>query len=325
MKVLLTGGAGFIGSYIVRATLDAGHQAVVVDDLSAGDRSTVPEGVPLYTVDVRDRKALEEILLRERPDVVNHHAALVSVRESHQQPERYHAVNVEGTRNLLRAAMKAGVRRSILASSGGAVYGQPDRTPIPEDCPRSPLSPYGQTKVEAEDLLLWQDGRLETAILRYGNVYGPGQNPLRDNGVIGIFSRALLCGENPVVYGDGSQRRDYVFVEDIARANVMALEAGLHGIFNIASGEGRTLLEVYRGITSLLGGDMSLRFASANAFEVVDNVLDVSRAGDSMGWRARVPFDLGLARTVEWIQSRFGESHKFSSEGAVVAARDTLA
>lgn len=325
MRVLITGGAGFIGAHVVRAYLEAGHQVAAVDDLSAGERQNIPKEVPFYRVSVCDQEALEEILDRERPDVVNHHAALVSVRESHRQPARYQRVNVQGTRNLLQAGHKVGVRKFILASSGGAIYGQPDRMPIAEGCPRSPLSPYGKTKVEAEDLLQSQDGRPKIVILRYGNVYGPGQNPLRDNGVIGIFSRALLCGESPLVFGDGSQRRDYVYVEDVARANVLALGPSLHGVFNVATGEGRSLVEVYRAIATLLGKDPPLRFGPANPFEVSDNVLDVSRAWEALGWRASMPFDLGLARTVEWITAEFGENKGLSPDEAEIAAPDTLA
>lgn len=314
MKILLTGGAGFIGSHILKAYLEAGHEVVVIDDLSRGRRQAVPEGVPLYQVDICDVQELEALMARERPEVVNHHAGLVSVRESQRIPDRYRQVNVQGTVNVVEVALEVGIKKFIFASSGGAIYGQAPAQLIGEDAPLNPISIYGETKVLAERLIPAQDGNFEAVILRYGNVYGPGQDPTLDNGVIAIFSHALLLRRRPLIYGEGDQQRDYVYVEDVARANCMALQPGLHGIFNVATGTGRSLMQVYQGIAEVLETDLSPRFIPANSFEVRHNVLDARRARDVLGWEARVPFKMGLERTVRAIQAQVDQGRKLAEE-----------
>ncbi len=302
MKILLTGGAGFIGSYVLRAYLQEGYDVTVVDDLSTGRREAVPDGVPFYRSDVCDLEALQEIFQRVRPNVVNHHAGLVSVRESAHDPDRFMAVNLRGTQNVLHAAQESGVRTFIFTSSGGAVYGEATQQRVSEDHPLKPLSPYGESKALAERLLLAQDGRFKMVILRYGNVYGPGQEPQHDNGVIAIFARALQYGEPITIFGDGRQLRDYVFVEDVARANLSALQLDGGGIFNIATGQGRDLLQVGGQIADALGVEFQASFLNSHPYEVRTNVLDVSRAEHALGWRAAVSFEDGLKRTLTWLQ-----------------------
>ncbi len=297
LKILVTGGAGFIGSRVAQAYLQAGHQVVVIDNLARGQYAHVPMGVAFYNVDICDQLAVHEAIERERPDIVSHHAALVFVRESQRFPGDYLRVNLDGTRNVLKAAREAGARKVIFASSGGAVYGDPPELPIREEAPRLPRSPYGETKLRAEDALLAEGDELEVVILRYGNVYGPGQ----DHSVVTKFAAALRDGKQPIIFGDGSQSRDYVYVTDVVRANLLALNPGLTGIFNIGSAEERSVLEVYRSVVADMHNGIPPVHLPDNPFEVRRNVLDIRRARSTLGWQPEVGFDEGVRLTVEGV------------------------
>ncbi len=298
MKILLTGGAGFIGARIAQTYLQAGHEVVVVDDLSRGHAGNLPGGITLHRVDITDPEALEAVFQAERPEIVNHHAALVSVRESARCPERYLQVNLVGTQNVLRATLACGARRFIYASTGGAVYGEAQSLPITEDHPLNPLSAYGESKVLAERLIRELDGRFESVILRYGNVYGHGQDPRFGNGAVAIFAEHMLRGQPITLFGSGEQLRDYLFVDDAARANITALEPGVAGTYNIGTGCGLTLLEVLDQLAAALDRKPDIKFQEPHPFEVWRNVLDVSRAEDHLGWRAEVDFETGLQEQV---------------------------
>ena len=298
MKVLVTGGAGFIGPPSLAVLLQAGHDVVVIDDLSAGTVASVPAGARLHVADVCDADRLEALLMAERPEVVLHLAALVNVRESAREPGRYTQVNVKGTENVLRAAQRAGARRFIFASSGGAVYGEPDSLPIPETHLLKPISPYGRAKAAAEDQLARCDGKMETVTLRYGNVYGPGQDSSRGNGVVSIFRDSLRQGRRPRVIGDGGQERDYVFVEDVARANRIAVEANAVGTFNVGTGAGHTVKQVFQMMAALLSSHVEPTYQPANPFDVRRSVLDVARARTVLGWAATVTLEEGLRLTL---------------------------
>ena len=302
-KILITGGAGFIGSQVARAYLQAGHEVIVVDDFSQGKRERIPAGIRLYEADICDQDRLAAIFAHERPSVVNHHAALVSVRESYEQPEPYWRVNLQGTENVLEAARKAGIGKFIYASSGGAIYGETQVLPIPESAPANPISPYGESKLAAEKLLWHHDGNPEMVLLRYANVYGPGQDALQNNGVIAIFCHALLKGEQPLIYGDGSQTRDFVHVQDVVDANLAALKPGVEGIYNIGTGTGHSMLDVYMMIAGVLKVATMPMFLPQNDYEVEHNILDVQLAGERLGWQAGVPFEIGLWETVQAIAS----------------------
>ncbi|MBC8509521.1 MAG: NAD-dependent epimerase/dehydratase family protein [Anaerolineales bacterium] len=302
-KILLTGGAGFIGSQVAQAYLDAGHKVIVVDDFSRGKRDHLPEGVRVYQVDISNRDALNEVFRLARPTIVSHHAALVSVRESSEQPEAYWKVNLQGTVNIVEAASKAGVRKLIYASSGGAIYGEAEVLPIPENASANPISPYGESKFAAEKMLWRRDGNLETVVLRYGNVYGPGQNALQNNGVIAIFTHALLTGKQPLIFGDGSQTRDYVHVRDVVDANLAASKPGVGGIYNIGTGKAHSLLDVYNRIALSLKVTTLPLFLPHNHYEVEHNVLDVQRARERLGWQPCIPFAMGLWETVQAIET----------------------
>lgn len=297
IKILITGGAGFIGSRLAQFYLQAGHAVVVVDNLTRGKRDQLPAGVVLYDVDICDLSGIREVMWRERPDILSHHAALVFVRESQRLPADYSKVNLDGTCNVLKAAREAGVKKFIFASSGGAVYGDPPDRPIGEDTPRLPRSPYGETKMRAEDALLEAGDGLELVILRYGNVYGPGQ----DHSVVTSFAAALRYGKQPMIFGDGSQSRDYVYITDVTRSNLLALNPGLTGIFNIGSAEERSVLEVYRSVAANMHNSIPPVHLPDNSFEVRRNVLDIRRASSILGWEPEVSFDEGVRLTVEGV------------------------
>lgn len=304
-SALVTGGAGFIGSNLVDALVARGDRVTVVDDLSTGRRENLTgalaAGAALHRLDVVDGAALAELLRAVRPDVVFHLAAQIDVRRSVSDPAVDARINVEGTVNLLRAAHEAGVERVVYSSTGGAVYGETDAVPTPEGTPPRPLSPYGQSKHAAEGYcaLFSTLYGLSTATLRYSNVYGPRQDPLGEGGVIAIFCGHLAAGTAPTVFGDGSQTRDYVYVEDVVRANLLAAERAPDGPVNIASGVETSVLELldaYRGLAD--GGAFEPRFEPARAGEVLRSCLDATRARSELGWEARVDLATGIRRTL---------------------------
>jgi len=253
MKILVTGGAGFIGSHIVDAYLSAGHKVSVVDDLSSGSRHNLPEGVPLYEVDIRGGE-LAEVFEAVRPEVVNHQAARANVRESFEKPLLYADVNVLGSVNVLECCRRYRVRKIIYASTGGAVYGEPQELPVSEGHPINPLDPYGASKHHVEHYLHLYNinfGICFTA-LRYPNVYGPRQDPFGEAGVVAIFTGQMLDGRQPIINGTGEQQRDFVHVSDVARASLSALEKGDNEILNIGSGTGTSVNTIYKTLAELI-------------------------------------------------------------------------
>src|SRR5437588_720138 len=224
-KILITGGAGFIGSHVADGYLAVGHDVVVVDDLSTGHRANVPERARFYQADLTEERELARLLEVEQPDVVNHHAAQKSVRISVEDPAEDARINVIGSLRLLELSRRQGVKKVIFASTGGAIYGEADQIPTPEDHPAWPVSPYGVAKLSVEHYLFYYGDQfgLPYVVLRYANVYGPRQDPHGEAGVVAIFVERLLAGQECVLFGDGEQTRDYVYVEDLVRANVAAL------------------------------------------------------------------------------------------------------
>lgn len=303
MKILVTGGAGFIGSHVVEHCLQAGHQVVVVDDLSTGKSENLPAGVKLYPVDIRD-PGLAEIFQAEQPEVVSHQAAKANVRESFELPRLYAEVNVVGSVNLLECCRRYGVRKVIYASTGGAVYGEPQELPVRESHPINPLDPYGASKHHVEHYLhLYRvNFGLRYTALRYPNVYGPRQDPLGEAGVVAIFTARLLRGETPVINGSGEQQRDFVHVSDIARANVLALTTGDDGIYNLGSGRGTSVNEIWAHLAEITGFSGSPQYGPPKAGEVYRIFLDASAAAAAMGWQPLVGLREGLADTVQWFR-----------------------
>jgi UDP-glucose 4-epimerase len=299
MRTLVTGGAGFIGSHLVDALLAGGHHVAVVDDLSAGRREHVPGGVPLHVVDVADAPRLAEAIAGERPELVFHLAAQIDVRRAVADPTHDARVNAAGTASVLEAARLAGARRVLLASTGGGLYGESASLPTPESAPLAPSSPYGVSKAAAEAYcrLYARVHGLSTLALRFGNVYGPRQNPDGDAGVIAIFAGAAAEGRPVTVYGDGTQTRDFVYVGDVVAGFLAAAGSGATGALNIGTGVETSLLELVAALA------VERRFEPARTGEILRSCLDVTRAADVLGWRADVGLEEGLARTVAAVQA----------------------
>jgi UDP-glucose 4-epimerase len=305
-KILISGGAGFIGSNVADAFLGAGWEVVVVDDLSSGRRENVPAAARFYPCDVRGSAAAEAVE-RERPDVLCHHAAQIDVRRSMVEP-RYDAdVNLGGLLNLMQAAVRAGsVRQVIFASSGGATYGDTPVIPTPESHPQRPLSHYGAAKAASELYLgVYQASYgIPYAALRYANVYGPRQDPHGEAGVVAIFCGRLLEGKPCTVYGDGLQTRDYVFVGDVARANLLAAQRSFAGALNIGTGVETDVVRLYAGLARAAGSSAPAVHAEARLGEQRRSCIDPTSAAGALGWRPEVDIEQGLARTFEYFRAK---------------------
>jgi UDP-glucose 4-epimerase len=304
-KILVTGGAGFIGSTVADAFLAAGWDVAVIDDLSSGKRENVSPRARLYPCDVRSAAAVEA-LERERPDVLCHHAAQIDVRRSMTDPRHDADVNLGGLLNLLSAAPRAGVGHVLFASSGGAMYGDTDAIPTREDHPARPVSVYGASKAASELYLgVWRAAHgLPFAALRYGNVYGPRQDPHGEAGVVAIFAGRLLAGEPCTVNGDGRQTRDYVFVEDVARVNLLAAERRHDGPLNVGTGVETDVNALHRILAAAAGVTAPALHGPAKPGEQRRSCLDASEAARALGWRPSVSVEEGLGRTLEWFRAR---------------------
>ena len=301
MKVLVTGGAGFIGSHVVDALVKASHDVVVVDDLSMGKREQVHPAARFHRVDIRDRRALEEIFRIEQPEVINHHAAQGNLRRSMTEPSFDASVNIVGSLNLLELALAYKIRKFVNISSGGAVYGEPRRLPVDELHPICPMSAYGVSKYAVEQYLRLFDGSgLDYTILRYANVYGPRQDPTGEAGVVAIFSRQMLAGERPTIFGDGSKTRDYVYVGDVVAANLLAMaEKRASGrSYNIGLGREVSDRQIFELVRSAVGATVAPILASKRPGEIDRICLDASLAKAELGWKPTVSLEEGMARTV---------------------------
>ena len=308
MKVLVTGGAGFIGSHIVDALVEQRHDVAVVDDLSGGSPDHVNSRASMHRVDITDSAALEEVFERERPEIVDHHAAQISVRESMADPVRDARVNVLGTVAILQLCVKYGVGRVIFASSS-AVYSEPQYYPMDEGHEVRPQSAYGVSKLAAESYVrLYGDVYgIRYKLFRYGNVYGPRQNPEGEAGVVSIFARQLEEGTQPTIFGDGTKTRDYVYVADIARANLLALgDAGDNEVFNIARGAEVSDLEVFDAVRRATGSGAEPAYAPKRPGEADRVGLDRSKARLLLGWEPQTAFADGVRQAVAYVRGRQG-------------------
>jgi len=306
MRILVTGGAGFIGSHVVDAMVAEGHQVAVVDDLSSGKREQVNPRARFYQVDLRDEEALASVFATEEPEIVSHQAAKANVRESMEKPVLYADVNVLGSLKLLDRPRRNGVRKVIYASTGGAAYGEPQYLPADEQHPVNPLDPYGASKHHVEHYLYLyrQNYGLDYTTLRYPNVYGPRQDPLGEAGVVAIFTGQMLTGRHPVINGSGEQERDFVYVGDIARANLLALERGSGGLYNIGTGVGTSVNRIFAALKEATGYQGPELHGPAKLGEVSKIYLDAGRARSELGWQPTVSLEEGLRRTVEYFRSR---------------------
>lgn len=305
-RVLITGGAGFIGSHVADAFLAAGWDVAVLDDLSRGRRENVPPGARLYPCDVRSAAAAE-VVARERPRVLCHHAAQIDVRRSMEDPRGDADVNLGGLLNLLQAAVKAGgVEQVIFASSGGAIYGDTEVLPTPESHPRLPVSNYGAAKAAGELYLgVYRAAYgLPFAALRYANVYGPRQDPHGEAGVVAIFCARLLERSPCTIFGDGKSTRDYVHAGDVARANLLAAERGFSGALNVGTGVETDVNRIHALLARAAGVSAAPLHAAARLGEQRRSCIDPSAAAAAIGWRPEVRLEDGLASTLAWFRGR---------------------
>jgi UDP-glucose 4-epimerase len=303
-RVLVTGGAGFIGSHIVDALIASGHEVAVLDNLLTGRRENVHLAARFYQADLRDASALQSIFAAEKPTVVCHQAALANVRDSLDHPDAYAETNVIGSLRLLEAARGHGVRKMLFASTGGAIYGEVPGAAATEEQFPHPLDPYGVSKLACEHYLYTyrHNYGLDYCALRYGNVYGPRQNPHGEAGVVAIFADRMLNGRETVINGDGRQRRDFVYVGDIARANVLAMGRG-SGIYNLGTGIASDVNTIFRKLADLTGYRLHEVHGLAKQGEVNTSCLDAGKARRELNWEPQTSLSDGLARVVEHFQS----------------------
>lgn len=305
MRVLVTGGAGFIGSNVADRFVALGHEVAVLDNLSTGKREFVPPAARFFEADLTDAEAVEGCVAAFRPEIVDHHAAQIDVRRSVVDPIHDARVNIIGALALLMACTRHGVRKFVYASTGGALYGEGRTLPAAEDHPVNPEAPYGASKHALEHYLyLWKllHG-LDYTVLRYPNVYGPRQNPHGEAGVNAIFIGLMLAGKRPRIFGSGEQLRDYLYVADVVEANVLALSRGSGEMLNIGTGVGTSVNDIFRELKSILGFEGDPIYEAPRPGEVQRIYLDASRAREVLGWTPRIGFRDGLIQTVEWSRS----------------------
>ncbi|MBI4281164.1 NAD-dependent epimerase/dehydratase family protein [Candidatus Uhrbacteria bacterium] len=304
-KVLVTGGAGFIGSHLVDALVAHHYQVTVVDDLSLGVREQVNAKASFVRLDIR-KPRIEEVVREVKPTVVFHLAAQIDPRVSVVDPSFDADVNVVGSLRLLEAARRVGVEKFIFASSGGAIYGGTEKLPTPETCLAHPFSPYGVSKLAFEEYLhcYYHVYGLPYVALRFSNVYGPRQSPKGEAGVVALFTRKMLHGEQPIINGDGKQTRDFVYVDDVVNANLLALPAEANGVYNIGTGLETSVNEIFRTLKKMIGVTTREAHGSAKIGEERRSVLANRKARRELGWRPTVALEEGLRRTVEWFRPR---------------------
>ena len=305
MKILVTGGAGFIGSHVVDLYIENGYEVVVVDDLSTGRLSNLNPGATFYKLDIRSPQ-IAEVFEKERPDYVNHHAAQMDVRRSVLDPLFDADVNILGSINLIECARKFEVKRFVYISTGGAVYGEPEYLPCDEAHPINPICQYGASKHTVEHYLYMyrQLYGLEYVVLRYPNVYGPRQDPHGEAGVVAIFSGQMLKGEQAKINGDGEQERDFVYVGDCARANLLALETqNGSAIYNLGSGQGTSVNQIYEVLKAITSYKLERLHGPAKVGETRRIYLDARKAGEELDWVPRVALEEGLEKTVSYFRA----------------------
>jgi UDP-glucose 4-epimerase len=307
MKVLVTGGAGFIGSHIVDRLVQEGHEVVVVDNLSTGKRRNLNRAARFYKTDIQSWR-LERVFRNERPNVVMHLAAQMDVRKSVEDPVFDAQVNVLGTLNILQQTVKHGVRKVVFSSSGGAIYGEQDVFPAPESHTTKPLSPYGLSKLCGEQYLSYYErvGGVQVVNLRYANVYGPRQDPEGEAGVVAIFIQKLLNNEQPVINGNGRQTRDFVFVEDVVEANLAVMGQETAGTYNVGTGVETSVNDLFRILVQHTGSTCKELHGPAKKGEQARSVIDASKLRHELSWEPKMSLSDGLKRTVEYFKERMG-------------------
>lgn len=303
MNILITGGAGFIGSHVSDLLAGKGHHIAVIDNLSTGRRENIPQAATFYQISITD-PAIKEVFEKEKPDVVIHHAAQISVSASVKDPLKDMDINIKGTVHLIETAVRHNIKKFIFASTGGAIYGEHDYFPADEQHPVRPLSPYGIGKLAAEKYLYFYNKTygLHYTVLRYSNVYGPRQDPFGEAGVVAIFSKKMLAGDQPVINGTGEQTRDFVFVRDVAAANLQALERDCVGEFNISTGKETTVKELFSILKSITTSPAQEIHGPPLPGEQMRSVLAWDKARAHLGWSPRISLQEGLQETVAFFK-----------------------
>lgn len=305
MKILVTGGAGFIASQVADAYIEAGHQLVIVDNLSTGLAEYVNPAAKFFQADITDREKMQQIISAEKPEVINHHAAHIQVGYSVKNPQFDAENNIIGLLNIMEAAKEIPVKKVIMAATGGAMYGN-KQTPFSEEMKEEPLSPYGISKRAGELYLNYyhQLYHIPYISLRYSNVYGPRQNPHGESGVIAIFAEQLFQGKAPLINGDGNHTRDYVYVDDVVQANLLALESDFVGEVNIGTKTETSTNEVFRKVIAEMGITVEEKHGPERPGEQVTSSLDYSKAQRVLGWQPTISFDEGVKRVVAWYKEQ---------------------
>ena len=304
MKVLVTGGAGFIGSHVVDRLIQEGHDVVVVDNLSTGKKKNIHRDAHFYKADIVNSR-IEKIFKKEKPDLISHHAAQMDVRRSVADPIFDAQVNVLGLLNVLENAVRYGTKKVIFASSGGAVYGEQQAFPAPETHPLHPVSPYGISKLAGEHYLYYyqQVAGLNYVALRYANVYGPRQDPFGEAGVVAIFSQKTLMNDQPIINGNGKQTRDYIFVEDVVEAHMAVIENTIKGIFNVGTGKETSVNQLFRHLVDISGAKVKEVYGPEKRGEQIRSVLDYTKLKKATDWEPKVELYDGLKMTVDYFRT----------------------
>lgn len=305
MKILITGGAGFIASHITDAFIEEGHQVVVLDDLSSGFEKNINSKAKFVKGDICDKELVEKLFSDENFDIVNHHAAQMDVRLSVKDPTFDANTNIIGTINLLQNSIKYNVKKFIFASTGGAVYGEQSYFPADENHPTQPRSPYGISKLAVEKYLYFYNAEygLNYTVLRYANIYGPRQNPFGEAGVVAIFTTKLLKDEQPIINGSGEQTRDYVFVSDVVKANLLTLNETSNDIYNVGTGIETNVNQLFHKLNNIIGANKEEKHGPAAPGEQMRSVITSEKLFKKFGWKPSTTLDEGLRLTVDFFRN----------------------
>jgi len=304
MKILVTGGAGFIGSWIVDRLINQGDEVVIVDNLSTGEEKNINKSAKFYKLDIQDPK-IEDIFQQEKIDIVNHHAAQIDVRKSVSEPIFDANINVLGGINLLQLCIKYKIKKFIFASSGGTVYGEQKFYPATEDHPTQPISPYGINKLTIEHYLwyYYMVYNLKYIVLRYANIYGPRQDPWGEAGVVAIFINKILHNQQPIINGDGNQTRDYTYIDDVVEANMLAMNSDITGVFNVGTGIETSVNKLFYMILDTMKANVKEVHCPPKEGEIIRSCLDYTRIKETLGWQPKIKLEEGIRQTVEYFKS----------------------
>lgn len=308
MKILVTGGAGFIASHVVDHYIKRGHKVIIIDNLSTGKKEHINPKAIFFHEDIRNSEAIKSIIAKEKPEVLNHHAAQINLRKSVADPIFDASVNILGLLNLLEAGVRHNLKKVIFASSGGAIYGEANVFPTPEKYePKSPLTPYGITKMTSEQYLhfYFHKYQLPFVILRYSNVYGPRQDPFGEGGVVAIFSQKLLKKENPIINGDGKQKRDFIYVDDAVHANEQALYKNVNAAVNISTSIETSINKLFSHLFYITGISTLAKHGPSIPGEQKRSVLDNTFAREILDWKSSTPLISGLEKTVQFFKKNY--------------------